>query len=495
MALKIGIVGAGIAGLATALRLKAQGHDVVVFESNAYTGGKLHALELEGYRFDLGPSLFTMPHFVDELFTLFNEQPRDYFNYIQKENVCNYFWEDGTRFVASGKREAFVQEFSQTFNEDPKNVSNFLDNSALKYELTSPLFIEQSLHRFSTYASLKTLKAIVKFPSLDVHKTLFKTLKSYFKNPKSLQFFSRHATYNGSSPYKTPGIMSLIPHLEMRFGTFYPKGGMHEISQSLFRLAERQGVSFHLNEGVEEIVLSSDRKRAKGLKTKRQEYDFDVVVSNMDVVPTYRKLLPTLKAPERILKQERSSSALIFYWGIAKSFKELDLHNIFFSDTYAEEFKAIFEDKVLHKDPTVYVNITSKHSPNDAPANNENWFVMINAPGNYGQDWDELIALSRERIIAKLSRILNCDLGAFITVEHILDPRGIERSTQSYRGALYGAASNSQFSAFLRHPNHRSALSNVYFCGGSAHPGGGIPLCLQSGKIVSELIANDFNNI
>ncbi len=215
----------------------------------------------------------------------------------------------------------------------------------------------------------------------------------------------------------------------------------------------------------------------------------------MDVVPTYRKLLPTLKAPERILKQERSSSALIFYWGIAQSFEQLDLHNIFFSDAYSEEFKAIFEDKTLHEDPTVYVNITSKHTPSDAPDNCENWFVMINAPGNYGQNWDELIALSRERIIAKLSRILNCDLVTLIKVEHILNPKGIEQSTQSYRGALYGAASNSQFSAFLRHPNHRSALSNVYFCGGSSHPGGGIPLCLQSGNIVSELIANDFNNV
>lgn len=493
MALKIGIVGAGIAGLATALRLRAQGHEVVVFESNSYTGGKLHALNLEGYRFDLGPSLFTMPHFVDELYALFNEHPRDHFNYIRKENVCNYFWEDGTRFEASADREAFVHHFSTTFNEDPKRVKDFLDNSALKYDLTSPLFIEQSLHRLRTYGSLKTLKAVVKLPSLDVHKTLFKTLKAYFKNPKSLQFFSRHATYNGSSPYKTPGIMSLIPHLEMHFGTFYPKGGMHEISQSLFRLAQRQGVSFHLDEGVEEIVLNSDQKSAKGLKTKLQEYHFDVVVSNMDVVPTYRKLLPTLRAPERILRQERSSSALIFYWGIAEKFEQLDLHNIFFSNAYVEEFKAIFEDKTLHDDPTVYVNITSKHTSSDAPANCENWFVMINAPGNYGQHWDELIALSRKRIIAKLSRILNCDLADLITVEHILDPRGIEQSTQSYRGALYGAASNSQFSAFLRHPNHRSALSNVYFCGGSSHPGGGIPLCLQSGKIVSELIANDFN--
>jgi phytoene desaturase len=276
----------------------------------------------------------------------------------------------------------------------------------------------------------------------------------------------------------------------LHFGTYYPEKGMHEISQSIYRLAQRQGVKFHLGEPVQRISMS-DSTTASGLQTTKANYDFDIVVSNMDVVPTYRKLLPNLKAPERILNQERSSSALIFYWGIRKRFDQLDLHNIFFSDHYQQEFDAIFNAKTLHDDPTVYVNITSKHTAEDAPAGCENWFVMINVPGNYGQDWDELINKSRERILAKLSRILGESIKDLIEVEHVLDPRGIEKTTQSFRGALYGAASNSQFAAFLRHPNHRKALTNVYFCGGSAHPGGGIPLCLQSGKIVSELITHD----
>ena len=490
MTQRIGIIGAGIAGLSAAVRLRAQGHDVTVFEANDYVGGKLHATTLNGYRFDLGPSLFTMPQYVDALFELFDENPRDHFNYLRKETVCHYFWEDGTRFNAPADRVAFVHKMSEKFGEDPKKIDSFLRRNAQKYYLTNPLFIEQSLHRLRTYTSAKTLKAIAQLPLLDLHKSLHRTLKTYFKNPKSIQFFSRHATYNGSSPYKTPGIMSLIPHLEMHHGTFYPEKGMHEISQSIYRLALRHGVIFHLNEPVQEILLTNT-KTASGLRSAKNTYSFDIVVSNMDVVPTYRKLLAHSKAPERILRQERSSSALIFYWGIRKSFKQLDLHNIFFSDHYREEFNAIFEAKTLHEDPTVYINITKKHTPEDAPEGCENWFVMINAPGNYEQDWPLLIQLSRARILAKLNRLLGEDISGLIAVEHVLDPRGIESSTQSYRGALYGAASNSQFAAFLRHPNHRRALSNVYFCGGSAHPGGGIPLCLQSGKIVSELIAHD----
>ena len=492
MTQRIGIIGAGIAGLSAAIRLRAQGHQVTVFEANDYVGGKLHAISLNGYRFDLGPSLFTMPQYVDALFELFGENPRDHFNYLKKETVCHYFWEDGSRFNAPADRSAFVQQMSELFGEDPKKIDSFLRRNAKKYNLTNPLFIEQSLHRLSTYTSLKTLKAIAHLPQLDLHKSLHRTLKGYFKNPKSIQFFSRHATYNGSSPYKTPGIMSLIPHLEMHHGTYYPEKGMHEISQSIFRLAQRHGVDFHLGEPVHEILLSKPNK-ASGLRTAKDSYTFDLIVSNMDVVPTYRKLLPHTKAPEHTLRQERSSSALIFYWGIRKRFEQLDLHNIFFSEHYREEFNAIFEEKTLHEDPTVYVNITSKHTPEDAPNGCENWFVMINAPGNFNQDWPALIELSRKRITAKLSRLLGEDITRLITVEHVLDPRGIESNTQSYRGALYGAASNSQLAAFLRHPNHRSTLSNVYFCGGSAHPGGGIPLCLQSGKIVSELIAHDRN--
>lgn len=487
---RVGIIGAGIAGLAAAVRLKAQGFEVTVFEANDYVGGKLHAITLQGYRFDLGPSLFTMPDYVDALFELFGEDPREHFNYLRKDVVCNYFWEDQTQFSALADPEKFVQDFSERFGEDPKKVQSFLTKNAKKYNLTHPLFIEKSLHRLGTYTTFNTLKAIIQLPSLDLHKSLYRTLKGVFSHPKSIQFFSRHATYNGSSPYKTPGIMSLIPHLEMHFGTYYPEKGMHEISQSIYRLAQRQGVKFHLGEQVQRISMS-DSTTASGLQTTKANYDFDIVVSNMDVVPTYRKLLPNLKAPERILNQERSSSALIFYWGIRKRFDQLDLHNIFFSDHYQQEFDAIFNAKTLHDDPTVYVNITSKHTAEDAPAGCENWFVMINVPGNYGQDWDELINKSRERILAKLSRILGESIKDLIEVEHVLDPRGIEKTTQSFRGALYGAASNSQFAAFLRHPNHRKALTNVYFCGGSAHPGGGIPLCLQSGKIVSELITHD----
>ena len=167
------------------------------------------------------------------------------------------------------------------------------------------------------------------------------------------------------------------------------------------------------------------------------------------------------------------------------------MHNIFFSQDYQKEFTNLFEHKTLCDDPTVYINITSKEEVGDAPSGCENWFVMVNAPGDYGQDWNKLVAQVRENIINKINRLLGIDIEPLIEVEDVLSPPLIEQRTSSYRGALYGTASNSKFTAFLRHPNFSSRIKQLYCSGGSVHPGGGIPLCLLSAKITSDLIISN----
>lgn len=485
---KIIIIGAGIAGLSAAIRLKSQGHTVSVFEANDYPGGKLTAFSNKGYRFDMGPSLFTMPQFVEDLFKVANKPIVDYFEYKKKTVVCNYFYEDGTRFSALADIDQFAEEASKTFNVEKQTLIAYLKKSRRKYNLTSSLFLEKSLHKPSTYFTKETLRAIFNVNALDINTTLADYNSKVFKDKRLVQFYNRFATYNGSSPYQTPGIMSMIPHLEQYYGTYFPKGGMHSITQSLFQLSKDIGVAYHFNSNVEEIL--TENNAAVGISVNDTLVHADIVVSNSDVVPTYRHLLKQHKAPEKILQQPRSSSALIFYWGIKKEFPELDLHNIFFSEDYETEFDYIFNKKDVYHDPTVYINITSKDEPNDAPKGCENWFVMINVPSNTGQDWDETINKSRNAIKAKLSRLLQEDIEPLIDYENILDPRLIESRTQSFQGALYGASSNNKYAAFLRHPNFKSTIRNLYFCGGSVHPGGGIPLCLLSGKIVSELIEN-----
>jgi phytoene desaturase len=430
-----------------------------------------------------------MPHFVTELFGLFGLDSDNYFEYYRKQTLCNYFWEDGKCFSAEANQANFTKNAAKTFNIDPKALTNYLERSKLKYDLTAPLFLEKSLHKIGTYLNKETIKAIVQTYKMDIETNLNALNEKNFDEPHLVQLFNRYATYNGSSPYQTPGIMSMIPHLEMYFGTFFPKGGMHNITMSLYKLAVSQGIKFHFGQKVTEVLVKN--KTAIGVKTETKTFIADKVVSNMDIFSTYKKLLRDQKHPEFTLKQERSSSAVIFYWGIKRTFENLDLHNILFSADYKTEFEHLFEHKTLFSDPTVYINITSKEEKTDAPEGCENWFVMINAPGDYGQNWPDLVAEARKNIIKKVNRLLKVDIEPLITVEEILTPPLIESKTSSYRGALYGAASNSKFAAFLRHPNFTSKIKNLYFCGGSVHPGGGIPLCLLSAKITADLIQNE----
>ena len=480
------IIGSGLAGLSSAIRLRLNGYEIEVFEANPYPGGKLTEINVGNYRFDAGPSLFTMPHFVDELFHLAGKNPRDYYKYKQKDVVCNYFFNDGKRFTAYSDADKYAKHASETFDVDKKAIQRYFKNARKKYDLTAPLFLENSLHELGNYLNFKTIKAIAQLHHLSVFSSLDEHNQKYFKDKNLQQLFNRYATYNGSSPFMTPGIMSMIPHLEQHFGTFVPEGGMISITNALWKLADELGVQFHFGKRVEKIII--EHSAACGLMVDGERYNGDLVVSNMDVVPTYRKLLKEQIAPDKTLKQERSSSALIFYWGIKKNFPELDLHNILFSEDYENEFNDIFKLKTIPSDPTVYINISAKDELKDAPEGCENWFVMINVPGNTGQNWDELIPLAKKRILERINRALKTNIESYIEVEDVLEPRTIESRTQSYQGSLYGAASNNRFAAFLRHPNFSQSLKNLYFCGGSVHPGGGIPLALLSGKITANII-------
>ncbi len=488
--MKTAIIGAGIAGIAASIRLAAKGHEVTVFEANAYPGGKLSEIRMQGFRFDAGPSLFTMPQYVEELFELAGQPIEPYFEYGRLDVVCKYFWEDGVQLNAHADVWKFAREVEEKLGVKEKVIIRTFADSRYKYAATASTFLHKSLHKRKTWLTRDVLKAIFKIPRLDIFRTMHSANTKRLKEAHLVQLFNRYATYNGSSPYKAPGLLNIIPHFEHGIGAFYPKAGMISITESLFQLAKDIGVRFQMETPVDEIVVSE--KNAVGVKTGEWQHNFDVIVSNMDMFYTYKKLLHTHKAPEKTLNQTKSTSALIFYWGLRTEFPELDVHNIFFSENYETEFEYLTDKKQVYTDPTVYINITQKYKPDDAPEGNENWFTMINVPHNVGQDWDDIIVQARENIIAKISRILNRDIRPLIACEQILDPRLIESRTSSHLGALYGTSSDNRMAAFLRHPNFSKTIKGLYFVGGSVHPGGGIPLCLLSAKIATELIAEDY---
>ncbi len=484
------VIGSGVGGLAAAIRLSRLRLNVTVLEANSYPGGKLSRFTMNGFRFDAGPSLFTMPELVDKLFEDCGKNPRNYFQYQKIKTVCNYFYPDGTVLSADADPHIFAQQAEKILGEPSRNILSYLEQSRFRFEVTRHVFLDNSLNRLSTYLHPKAWRALVSLPWLGTQKKLHQHNGRRLQTAKMVQLFDRFATYNGSNPYKAPATLSLIPHLEFGKGAFFPQGGMYSITEALFNLAQEMGVKFRFSEPALEVGIK--KGRVCNVSTASQTLPADIVVCNMDVNLAYRKLLKTLPAPRRILAQEKSSSALIFYWGINRRFEELDLHNIFFSNDYEREFSDIFEKKTVCDDPTVYVNIGSKYCPEDAPEGMENWFVMVNVPANTGQDWDAITARTRQNVLVKLSKMLKCDIASHIVCEQTLDPRSIEAKTSSHLGALYGSSSNSQFSAFLRHSNASSRAKGLYFVGGSVHPGGGIPLCLSSAAIVEKLIRADF---
>lgn len=482
---KVAIIGSGIAGIATSIRLKAKGFDVTVYEKNSFPGGKLSSFKLGEFRFDAGPSLFTMPQYVDELFEISGENPKEHFKYKKKKIACKYFWEDESIFNAYSDKEKFYDECENKFNVERKQIKKYLNKAKKKFDLTRKIFLEKSLHKINSFLNYETVKALFNLNIYQINKNLDEVNQKEIEEKHLVQLFNRYATYNGSSPYKTPGMMTLIQHLESHYGTYIPLKGMYDISNSLYRLAERKGVKFEFESEVEKIEIQNNQ--ATGIIVNNKLKRFDKIVSNSDVYSTYKYLLKE-KLNHNSLKQERSSSAIIFYWGIKKIYKQLDLHNIFFSDNYEKEFKYIFDENKIIDDPTIYVNITSKDVPADSPESCENWFVMVNSPFNTGQDWEKIKNTLRSNIISKLERILKENISNNIVEERIYTPVDLESNTNSHQGSLYGISSNNKFSAFLRHPNFLKKIPNLYFCGGSVHPGGGIPLCLLSAKIVSNLI-------
>ena len=483
--MKIGIIGSGVAGIASAIRMASRGHEVDVFEVNDYPGGKLSEFRLGEYRFDAGPSLFTMPAYVEKLYAAAGVPMEEHFSYERLDVVCNYFWEDGTRVHAYADVEKFSEELQEKLGVDEDTVNRILKDSQRKYDICGEIFLEKSLHKLKTWMQPKILKSMMLIPTLDLFRSMNATNSRITSNPKLIQLLNRYATYNGSNPYKAPGLLTIIPHFEYNIGAFVPHGGMHNITTSLFDLAQKKGVQFHFGKKVDKINLDNDS--ATGVNIDGEELVYDQVISNMDIYSTYKKLLPDVAHPERTLNQERSTSAVIFYWGVKKTSPELDVHNILFSDDYKMEFETM-QAGGLYKDPTVYINISKKYVPSDAPEGCENWFVMINAPHQNGQDWDALIKNARKQIVDKINRILGVDIESLIEVESLLDPRTIESRTSSHLGALYGSSSNNKMAAFMRHANFSNKIKNLYFCGGSVHPGGGIPLCLLSAKIVDEIM-------
>ncbi len=482
----VGIIGAGIGGIASGIRLALKGYAVDIYEQAAQPGGKINSLKSGECRFDTGPSLFTLPALVEELFQISGKNISAYINYKKLDTICRYFYPDGTIINAYSDPMEFAREIEEKTGEPAEHILLFLAKSKRIWKLTKDVFIFRPIHTMNNFFTQDSLYAILHSYELHAFSTMHQVVEKYFQDHRVIQLFDRYATYNGSNPYKAPGTLMVIPHLEHNIGAYFPVTGMYGIVEGLVKLAEELKVKFHFHARAERI--ETGKRRIKGITIHGKTIPKDIVISDVDIHNTYQNLLSSSKIPKKTTTSELSTSALIFYWEINRKFTDLDVHNILFSGNYAEEFQYLFDRKDIYHDPTVYIFISSKIVRDDAPQGHENWFVMINVPPNTGQDWQKLTQQARHFIVNKIDSMLHCDIEKHIKAEEFANPVTIEQKTASRGGALYGNSSNSRYSAFNRHANFSRTIRGLYFTGGSVHPGGGIPLCLASAKIVSNLI-------
>ena len=487
---RVVVIGGGLGGLSAGIRLAHAGYSVTLLEKNGSLGGKMGIRTGDGYTFDTGPTLLTMPFVVRDLFAATGRRIEDYLHLVPVEPICRYTYSDGTVLDASNDLGATAAAIGRLHAGDGEAFSAFLRHGERIYRAAAGpfLFSPFGSHDLTgIVANARNLSAVLK---IDAFRTLDRAVCGYFHDPRVRQMMNRFATYNGSSPYKAPATLAIIPYVEFAMGGWYVRGGMYRLVSALVRLAEELGVTLRTGAEVSRIDMLGRRATAVALASG-ETFEADAVVSNADALYAFGSLLKERVngSVRRYTRAEPSLAGFVMLLGVEKEFPELAHHNIFFSSDYRTEFDQLFDEGRPADDPTVYVSVSCKTDPDHAPAGHSNVFVLVNAPPlTPGLDWEA----EKERYGAIVLRRLEVSgmsgLTAGIRLKEIITPADFASRYHAYRGSLYGTSSNGRMAAFLRPPNRLPEFDNLFFVGGSSHPGGGIPLVLLSGGIVARLV-------
>lgn len=482
------IIGSGIGGLATALQLFKKGFHPLILEKNSFTGGKMNRRSIQDCTFDTGPSLLTMPFLLEQLFqTIENKPLSEFLNLLPIDPICRYFFDDESSFDAFTNRDALREELQRFSPQSNKPFFAYLQHSEKVYTATKDVFLFNKFDGFLEFFKPKNFSLLPQLPSLKFSQKFHDFNASYFNDKRLVQLFDRFATYNGSSPYLAPATLMVIPFIEFHYGGWYPKGGMYSLAETLTTLVNSYSIPLHTNEAVSEIVYKNGKVRGV-VSEKGTLYPADIVVSNVDFHHTQKYILKRDVALPKDLSC--SGFSLLLRMKKQPSGKLLH-HTIVFSSDYKQEFDDIFEKKILPNDMTIYISNTSFTDKSQAGEGTENWFILVNAPAievkdkslqnNYAQ---LILKKLEDRGILRKEDVLNIE---------IRDQSTFQQESGATFGALYGSSSNSMFSAFLRPKNQDKLLKNLYYVGGSTHPGGGIPLVVLSSMIVSNMISSHYS--
>ena len=489
---RIVVIGAGIGGMATAARLSVKGHQVTIVEQSDQVGGKAGAYSRDGFVFDTGPSLITLPAVYRDLFLKTGTSLEDNVDLQPVEPGTSYRWSDGTRVTLPGVNPAAAatalgDALGGTAREDWLAL---IARAAEIWRITRKPFLESPL------TGTRELLALAKSPR-DVRTVAPTTSlrglgRKYLRDPRLRMLLDRYATYSGSDPRKAPAALSTIPYVEQTFGSWHIGGGVHKLADALAARCEERKVDILLNSDVTRIVLDEGKVRSVEL-SDGSHLEADIVVSNADASHLYGDLVSGNRADaalRQLRKATPSFSGFVMLLAIKGRTPDISHHNVWFPSDYNAEFDAVFKGRPA-TDPTIYACVPD--DPLMRPdADHESWFVLINAPrhghGKNEFDWSQTDFANNyaDRMVELLAE-RGTDLRNRILWRELITPADLEARTRAPGGSIYGTSSNGMRAAFLR-PANTSPIEGLYLVGGSSHPGGGLPLVGMSAEIVAETI-------
>ena len=481
------VVGGGLGGLAAAIRCAVAGRPTTLIEARPNVGGKLNIVRDQGFVWDIGPSLLTMPWVLDDLLRVAGSSLAAELDVVALPSACRYMWADGTRFDAMASLPALIQSIAAINPRDVGNFMRFMQYSQQLWDLSANQFLYTPMTGWQSLLDWRVLRDGWR---LDGLRTMDVAVRSFFESPQLQQVMNRFATYNGSSPYRTPATFNLIAWAEFGFGAFYPRGGLYRIAEVLQATAARVGVDIRTATTV--TGIHHQHGRVCGVTTSTGEtIATQRVISNVDPQVTLAKLLDGgAGRAQRLARRELSTSGFVVLWGLRERYAQIDHHTICFSPDYRAEF-ADTDAGRLHATPTIYLNHTVGYDFDHAPVGGQNIFALVNVPATRGSqiDWPNVAAGYADQMARQLeTRFGLAGFRQNIVVQHILTPHDLAQRYNAPGGSIYGLASNSALSAFMRPPQRDPQIAGLYYCGGGTHPGGGIPLALLSGKHAAQLV-------
>lgn len=497
--LPVGIIGGGLAGLSAAVTLAGRGHRVVLFEANPWLGGKAAVFEQDGHRFDMGPTILTVPRVLERVFAEAGRDLHTELELLRLDPQWRCFFDDGSMLDLVADTDRMAGHID-AFSANPQvsaGYRRYIEQSEQLHEISERFFFWKSVEGVRDTFDLKsnmTLSTLRDLMALRMGQTFGSVVRKHVGDPKVAQMVDHFAQYIGSDPFKSPAVIGAIAHMQTNDGIWYPKGGTGAVPKALAKVAGELGVELRTNAPV--AGIRSDGGRVSSVVLASGEtVAVKAVVSNMDAARTYGELVEPGRRRQlaRSHTLEPACSGVVFYLGLDRAYPQLAHHDFVFSRDADEEFDAIYLRGEPAPDPTCYLAAPASTEPGVAPPGGESLYILVHTPYlRPHHDWKKMLPGYRKVIFDKLARCAGLtDLESRIRVEHHLTPQDIHDRYRVLNGAIYGLASHGRFFGAFKPGNRRADLPGLYLAGGAAHPGPGMPMVLMSGWIAADALDAD----